>query len=139
MVDLPEELSRHQFVRTVLDEACDIEVTCSDTRGEKPTLESVLWVTLRGHGPNAGLKTLLPHWSHFFFFLLLDGSHSFLNVASIKIQKTPHEKPSYTEVNKKATESHLQYSQVTSTTICRSTYRQIDKNREVNWKKTHIH
>lgn len=59
MVDLTEELSSHQFVRAVLDEACDIEVTCSDTHRERNQhFKGQLWVTSRGHGHNA--KTLLP-------------------------------------------------------------------------------
>lgn len=35
VVDLTEELSGHQFVRTVLDEAGDIEVTCNETHRER--------------------------------------------------------------------------------------------------------
>lgn len=38
MVDLAEELSRHHFVGAVLDETCDVQVTCSDTQEEKTTV-----------------------------------------------------------------------------------------------------
>lgn len=42
VVDFAEELSSHHFIRTVLDEAGNVQVTCSDTR-EQARKNGYLW------------------------------------------------------------------------------------------------
>lgn len=49
VVDLAKELSRHHFVRAVLNETCDVQVTYQEKnrqRQQQSNTQSVQWVTL---------------------------------------------------------------------------------------------